>query len=115
VLVSKTGTSATITWNDPPGPYNIYRGSIQPGQAWTYDQSCMTTGTPLQSTIDPLVPQPETSFYYLVSRVNECRESVIGRNSAGAPDPNTNACSNAPITSMAERSLLRGTSTTTTP
>jgi hypothetical protein len=88
VRVDKTPTKATISWDDLPGPYNVYRGSNRGGNVpWHYDHSCLAIGTTDSSVVDTADPPPYTFFYYLVSRVDECRESVIGRNSQGTPDP----------------------------
>ena len=102
VQLDKTSGGVEITWNGAPGPFNVYRGSNGPGAPWSYDQSCLEPGLSQTTASDSLDPPPNTFFFYLVSRVDECRESAIGRNSAGSPDPNNNPCGTAPADSDAD-------------
>jgi hypothetical protein len=90
------GGSANIGWTDAPGPFNVYRGSNGPGTPWLYDQSCLVHETSLSTINDPANPPPHTLFFYLVSRVNVCRESILGRDSTGTAIPNNNPCPNPP-------------------
>ena len=83
------GGAALITWNDAPGPYNVYRGSRTSG--WSYDQTCFAPDVPGAVT-DAAPPDPGQMLYYLVSRRSACGESIIGRDSYGVPDPNTHPC-----------------------
>jgi Thrombospondin type 3 repeat len=91
VRVDKTPTDSTITWNDPSGFYNVYRGTKGTGP-WSYDQTCMSTGISGNAALDTNIPLPNHLFYYLVSREDTCSESSLGSNSAGTPIPNTSAC-----------------------
>ncbi len=96
LTVSKSGGSASISWSDAPGPYNVYRGTNGPGAVWLYDQTCLVHQTASTTVSDAAIPPVNTLFYYLVSRVNACRESALGRDSTGAIIPNNNPCPNAP-------------------
>jgi hypothetical protein len=96
------GGSATITWGDTPGPYNVYRGTNGPGAPWLYDQTCLVHETPGTTVTDSENPPPNTLYYYVISRVNACRESVLGRDSTGAAIPNNNPCPNAPADTDAD-------------
>ncbi len=98
------GGSAEISWGDAPGPYNVYRGSNGPGAAWRYDQTCLVHETPLTIVNDSGTPPPNTLYYYVVSRVNVCRESILGTDSTGAAIPNNNPCPNAPTDTDADGS-----------
>jgi hypothetical protein len=89
VAVSNVGTLATISWTDPPGPFNVYRGATT--GSWSYNQTCFDPNTAGPST-DPAVPNPGESYYYLVSRRDACGESVLGRDSSGTADPNPSPC-----------------------
>jgi hypothetical protein len=91
VRVNKTPTNSTIVWNDPPGSYNVYRGSKGSG-AWTYNQGCLSTSVAGSSSQDTDIPLPNHFFYYLVTRVDTCHESTLGTNSAGVTRPNNSAC-----------------------
>jgi hypothetical protein len=87
--------SANISWIDAPGPYNLYRGSNVSETPWLYNQSCFVLGAtaPVPDSQNPPVG---TLFYYLVSRVNACRESVLGRDSEATAIPNSSSCLGAP-------------------
>jgi hypothetical protein len=92
VRVNKTPTDSTITWTDPPGSYNVYRGSKGAGSPWAYNHACQSTNVIGNSTVDVTIPAPGQLFYYLVSRADTCNESSLGNNSAGTPRPNTSPC-----------------------
>ena len=96
------GGSADISWADGPGPYNVYRGANGPGSPWLYDQTCLVHETPLSTVNDPDDPPPNTLFYYLISRVDACRESILGTDSTGAVIPNNNPCPDAPTDTDAD-------------
>jgi len=44
------------------------------------------------SVTDAVVPPTGTFFYYLVSRMNECRESNLGHDSSGTATPINQPC-----------------------
>ena len=92
--VAGVGASSTISWTDSPGPFNIYRGTIIPGEPFAYNQGCLNPGAPraVASFTDELPPPPGTAFFYLVTRTNQCGESIPGRASDSIPIPNNNAC-----------------------
>ncbi len=92
VRVNKTPTNSTITWTDPPGAYNVYRGSKAGAAPWAYNHSCQSTNVLGNSTTDTATPAPGQLFYYLVSRVDTCSESGLGNNSAGTPRPSGGSC-----------------------
>jgi hypothetical protein len=96
VLAAKgAGGAVLLFWTDGPGPYNVYRGSHRAGAPWSYDQSCLIQETSTSIGTDTASPAPHTLFYYLVSRVDQCRESAIGRDSTGGIDPNAHPCGTA--------------------
>jgi hypothetical protein len=92
VRADKTPTNTTLTWNDPPGSYNVYRGFLSSGAAWSYNETCLSTGLIGGSAPDTAVPLPDELFYYLVSRADACGESSLGVDSAGATRPNNSPC-----------------------
>jgi uncharacterized repeat protein (TIGR01451 family) len=96
VKLSKTLSGVEISWIDAPGPYNVYRGSAGPGLAWDYNQACFEHETYASSTADAEPPLAYKVLYYLVSRMDQCRESVVGRNSALVPDPASAPCRTLP-------------------
>jgi hypothetical protein len=94
-LGKDVGGDATITWTDTPGPYNVYRGENGSGTAWLYDQSCLVHETSGTSATDAANPPVNTLYYYVISRVNACRESVLGRDGSGVAIPNNSPCPSA--------------------
>ena len=91
VRVDKTPTNSTITWNDPSGSYNTYRGS-KGSPAWSYNQHCLSTSFNGSSSQDTDLPLPNQLYYYLVTRVDTCNESTLGVNSDGVTRPNGSPC-----------------------
>jgi hypothetical protein len=96
VRLDKTPTNATISWNDSPNPYNVYRGSRAAGAVWSYNQTCLSPGVAGNSAQDTVAPVPGQLLYYLVSRKSSCNESSLGRDSAGADRPNGAPCGDGP-------------------
>jgi hypothetical protein len=92
VRLDRTPTGAGIGWIDTPGPYNVYRGSNGSGNPWTYDHSCFVLGTTAQSVPDDLNPPAGQFFYYVVSRLDQCRESILAEDSSGTQIPNAAPC-----------------------
>jgi len=89
-LVVTGAPTSTISWGRIGGRFNVYRGSVS--GAWSYNQTCFDPNTAGPST-DPTVPPPDTFLFYAVSRRDACgHESVVGRDSAGAPIPNSASC-----------------------
>ena len=92
VRLNKTPTNSTITWTDPPGLYDVYRGSRTAAGPFTYNQTCFSSNVTGNSTTDTGNPLPGQLFFYLVGRVNTCGQSTLGTNSANVTRPNPNAC-----------------------
>lgn len=92
VRLANSATETTITWSDGAGPFNVYRGSRQQGVPWQYNQACFLPGTMNSLATDSAVPPPSSLYFYLISRVNSCRESTLGQNGSGSPVPNNNPC-----------------------
>ena len=93
--VLKSGDSAIFSWDDIPAgsSYTVYRGSTVTGRPWPYDHACLQVHVGAPGFPDDVVPRPGTGFYYYVSSVDVCgAESVLGRDSDGAPVPNINSC-----------------------
>jgi hypothetical protein len=90
------GSNVDVSWGDAPGPYNVYRGSNGSGAAWLYDQTCLVHETAVTSIVDSGNPPPGTLYYYVISRVSSCRESILGTDGSGASEPNNNPCPTPP-------------------
>ena len=82
----------TIVWSDAPGPYSVYRGTLADGDPWAYDQTCFDSHTTASGSIDPDTPAVGTMFFYLVTRVGACGESIPGQDSDGHANPNPLPC-----------------------
>jgi len=92
VLLTKSGGVTTISWNDPPGAYDVYRGSRN-GLPWSYNQVCLDGPTQNSSAVDAVTPLPGRTLYYLVSRRTQCGESALGHAyPSNATIPNTHPC-----------------------
>jgi len=92
VRFAKDGSGATISWTDPSGPYNVYRGTRSGGSPWAYNQTCHDSHVAASSGTDSQNPAAGTMFFYLVTRVGACGESIPGRDSGGQPIPNPSPC-----------------------
>jgi hypothetical protein len=82
--------SQTLSWSDPPGDYNVYRGLRT--TPWTYDQTCLQSHVASGSVSDPAAPAPGDIFFYLITRITACGESTPGNDSGGSPRPNPAPC-----------------------
>ncbi|HEX4824178.1 MAG TPA: thrombospondin type 3 repeat-containing protein [Candidatus Polarisedimenticolaceae bacterium] len=95
VLVSQGLSGTAITWSaeTEPGPFNVYRGSLTTGSAWSYNQVCFAYLDPATTVTDTAVPAPGMVFYYLVTRdEGTCTESSLGQESNGSQRPNDAYC-----------------------
>ncbi len=86
------GPGTTTRWTDAPGPYNVYRGTRSGGSPWAYDQTCHEPHIAASSAPDSENPAIGAVFFYLVTRVDACGESIPGQDSGGRPDPNPSPC-----------------------
>jgi hypothetical protein len=62
---------------------NVYRGTITPGQAFSYNEVCFGSELPGIETNDASAPPAGTVYYYVVSAKNSCGESATGKNNLG--------------------------------
>jgi hypothetical protein len=92
VALTDDGSGTTISWNDPPGPYNVYRGTRSGSGPWAYNQTCHDSHIAAASVVDSASPSLGTMFYYLITRLDACGESSPGTDSAGQPIPNPAPC-----------------------
>ena len=71
---------ARLSWQRSPHAlvFNVYRGRVIPGQAWSYDMVCLDPETPDLESFDPESAPAGTAFFYLVSAENACGESYAG-------------------------------------
>jgi hypothetical protein len=89
--LARSPVDTTLEWSDPAGPFDVYRG-VNGAAPWSYGQGCLEQGVTGDSYSNADVPPAGQFFYYLVSRVDRCRESALGRDSSGAPIPNGSPC-----------------------
>jgi len=86
-LLLEVGTITVLSWSrsEQGLTSNAYRGTIEPGLPWAYDEICLEAANPgtMSLTPDEELPPAGAAFYYLVSARNVCGESRIGQASAG--------------------------------
>jgi hypothetical protein len=76
------------------GPYRLYRGFLNPGSSFAYNQYCTGVSWPTTNASDTLAPRTGTLFFYLVSR-NGCSESALGYGPGNVEIPNGDPCPSA--------------------
>ena len=62
---------------------NIYRGTIEPGVPFTYNETCLFNEEPGTKVTDSELPLPGNTFFYAISAKNACGESAASQNSEG--------------------------------
>lgn len=79
--LSRAGVTTPVRWALGFQGYvsNLYRGTIVPGQSWTYDEICLLVETTGVTHDEFDVPPAGTAYFYLVSSRNACGESPAGR------------------------------------
>ena len=92
VRLAGNESATTISWTDAPGPYNVYRGTRSGGSPWAYNQTCHDSHIIASSATDSGNPSIGSVFFYLVTRVDACGESIPGQDSGGQPNPNPSPC-----------------------
>jgi hypothetical protein len=89
LLVARSGGAVVLRWERAVQGHttNLYRGTIVPGAAWTYDESCLEAGNPGTESLAPdaSVPPPGVAHYYLAAAANVCGEGPVGVDTQGAP------------------------------
>ncbi len=93
LTLSKTG--ATLSWarSRQGHTYDVYRGDLDPGQPWTYNETCLVQETPDANATDNATPLSGKGFYYLVSARNSCGKSAASTNSGGQDHTPSSPCS----------------------
>jgi hypothetical protein len=92
VRVGRSGTTAIMTWNDPPGSYNVYAG-LRSSPPLTYNQTCIANSISVSTANHVPVPAAGSFYFYLVTRKDAgCGESTLGPRSSGVTRPNLNPC-----------------------
>jgi hypothetical protein len=52
----------------------------------------MVSHLAVSNVVEPLTPPKGRVYFYLITRLDTCGESIPGRDSTGAPEPNNNPC-----------------------
>jgi hypothetical protein len=80
--------TVTLAWTVESGAasYDVVRGTIVPGVAFTYNFGCFGQPT-APSIVDGAFPAPREVSYYLVGSRNTCGNSGLGNASSGSPRP----------------------------
>jgi hypothetical protein len=92
VSLAGDASATTISWTDLPGPYSVYRGTRNGGSPWVYNQTCHDSHIPASNAADSANPPVGTMFFYLVTRIGACGDSIPGQSSGGQPIPNPSPC-----------------------
>ena len=74
---------------------NVYRGTITPGQTWTYNETCLSNEIAGTQLIDATAPALGRAYFYLVSAKNFCGESASGKDNLGQDHFSSPACAAA--------------------
>ena len=86
--------SGSLSWNGASlaEHYNVYRGLIQPGVGFSYNQSCLADQEPglFYIDIDP-APSAGEAYYYLLASENCLAERDLGSGTGGTI-PNSSPC-----------------------
>jgi hypothetical protein len=81
-----------LSWTDPPGDYNVYRGLKSAGVPWAYNQACLESHVAGSQATDTDAPGIGGLYFYLITRVDSCGESSPGQDSLGQNIPNPAPC-----------------------
>lgn len=73
---------------------NVYRGSVAPGQLFSYNHTCMVAQSPDLTYQDPGSSLPGELKYYLISPTNSCGEGNLGTDSGSVFRPIPFPCPN---------------------
>jgi hypothetical protein len=94
LVLDKAGPDVTMTWNNVPQGHasNVYRGNFSTAGTWPYDEICLITEALDGQGIDNTDPLPDEGFYYFVTAVNSCGESVMGQFVTAGPVNPASAC-----------------------
>jgi len=94
VRLGQTLGTTAIGWADAPGGFNVYGGSMQWPDGLEYTHECLNPAGPLGTMSFGYAPEPPPGsvIYFLVTRVDQCRESTPGPASDGSPRPNPYPC-----------------------
>lgn len=78
--LSRLGSATLLRWGKAPGGHtsNVYRGTIDPGLPWFYDEACLFAELPKRFAVEREEPAAGRGYYYLVSGRNVCGEGVAG-------------------------------------
>jgi hypothetical protein len=82
----------TLSWSDPPGNWNVYRGAHAKGDPWAFNQVCFDPHNTTSSSLEASSPPLDTVFFYLVTHLDACGESTLGLDSNGNLRPNPAPC-----------------------
>jgi uncharacterized repeat protein (TIGR01451 family) len=94
VTLAQRGGTTTIEWTDDPGTFNVYGGALGSPGEFGYTHTCLNPAGPVGEMSFPYLadPPPGSAVYFLVTRVDQCRESGTGSDSGGTEHPDPPAC-----------------------
>ena len=85
--INRVGGDVVLTWTHVSQGHaaNVYRGNFSVAGTWPYDEVCLFTEILNGQGIDNDSPLPNAGFYYFVTAVNSCGESVMGQYVTAGP------------------------------
>lgn len=92
--LSLAADTETLLWSAKADAqsYNVYKGNLVPGQAFTYDHTCHDMDVTLPESRDAAVPARGRGVYYLVEVENCFGASGVGSAGNGDTRPGPDAC-----------------------
>jgi hypothetical protein len=91
--LSKSGPTLRWERSFQGHTYNVYRGNLDPGQPWSYNETCLVSETVDAEATDLANPPAGKGFYYIVSAKNRCGESPASTRSTGEEHTPSVPCS----------------------
>jgi hypothetical protein len=94
LAINKVEDETILSWEDDGiiSDYRLYKGFIQTGELFEYNQACVGGPITETTTSDLENPIAGRAFYYLVARETVCGQSELHSDSNGDPIPNDNPC-----------------------
>jgi hypothetical protein len=93
LLFDKVGTDIIVAWDKVSQGHasNVYRGNFSIAGTWPYDEICLITEVLDSQVVENDEPLSGEGFYYFITAVNSCGESVMGQYvTAGTVNPAPN-------------------------
>jgi hypothetical protein len=86
--------NVTLSWTADPqaANYDVARGTVLPGAAFTYNYACIGGVSGTTNFLDAEAPASRATFYYVVAARSTCGTSGPGVDGNGLPRPAPSGC-----------------------